>query len=250
MPFIQCVINQTKGFVGIIEDDQDIANLVKRYLEREGLKSIIENGTRNWESILSPELQLIILDWMLPDQSGLEIVKKIRSKKEYSGVPIIMLTARVDDTDVVRAFESGVDDFVAKPFSASVLMARVNALLRRSKKNSMTVQQELGESLCFGLLKLDPIAHKIFLGDDELFQVTLSEYKLLETLIRNPGKVLTRNQMIECLKGPGITVVERTIDNHVLSLRKKLGSIASQYIQTVRGVGYRLAQQPTTQATL
>jgi DNA-binding response OmpR family regulator len=236
------------GFIGVIEDDQDISNLVKRYLEREGFEVRTEGGTRDWERVgMDPDIKLLVLDWMLPDQSGLEILKKIRSRTESRNLPVLMLTARVDDTDVVRALEAGADDYVPKPFSASVLVARVQALLRRSESLKAEVKSQQHLSLLrLGPLSLDLEGHRIYVNDEEVGAFTASEFKLLEKLVRSAGKVLTRNVLIEALKGPGITVVERTIDNHVLSLRKKLGPEVGSLIETVRGIGYRVSFPDST----
>jgi two-component system alkaline phosphatase synthesis response regulator PhoP len=249
------MIDRKSGFIGVIEDDQDISNLVKRYLEREGFEVRTEGGTRDWKKVgLDSGLKLLVLDWMLPDQSGLDILKTIRSEKNLTTTPVLMLTARVDDTDVVRALEAGADDYVPKPFSASVLVARVQALLRRAESHKSrnlesdaggSIKQNLKSNLSLGHLTLDLEAHRALLKGQELM-MTPSEFKLLEALIGSIGKVLTRNALIEALKGPGITVVERTIDNHVLSLRKKLGPETGSLIETVRGIGYRVSFPETS----
>jgi DNA-binding response OmpR family regulator len=230
--------------VCLIEDDPDIQNLIIRFLEME---SFSVKAFASWgEFTLSKEkldFDVLVLDWMLPGKSGLEILRELRQSENFrlKRLPVLMVTARVEDVDIIRALEAGADDYVTKPFSPSVLVARIQSLFRRlqfSSQENQALENKSTKSLFLGNFKIDQISHRAFLGPRELL-LTPSEFGMMVALIENAGSVLTRNQLIERLKGPGVNVVERTIDNYVLSLRKKLGE-SGHLLETVRGIGYRV----------
>lgn len=224
----------------LLEDDSDIRNLMVRYLEMEGYKVLSPDLSENlFEVFQNKAFQLLILDWMLPGRTGLEILHELRSHGhvEFSRMPVLMVTARAEDADIVRALEAGADDYITKPFSPSVLMARVQSLLRRARLHEEKHLHPT-EKLEIGAFWLNKKTHRAYVGAQEI-SLTPSEFGMMVALMENAGCVLTRDQLISRLKGPGVNVVERTIDNYVLSLRKKLGHLGS-LLETVRGIGYRV----------
>jgi two-component system phosphate regulon response regulator PhoB len=217
----------------IVEDDADLRGLIKLHLERAGHRVVESEGL---EGSLPRELKpdLAILDWMLPGASGIELLEGLRARPDTARVPVILLTAKASEADIVRGLEAGADDYVTKPFSPKVLMARVAALFRRFEARSPAAPNVLG----YDGLTLDPEGQKV-LKDGTEISLTVYEFEVLRALLERPGKVFTRRQLLEGAKGQEVHVVERTIDNHVLGLRKKLGEWGA-YIETIRGVGYRL----------
>ena len=229
----------TAARILIVEDETDIAELVALQLKRHNFDTTVVN---DGESALLISTQsafdLIILDWMLPQISGLEVTRQLRSKNDRGAkTPILMLTARSHTKDIVEGLETGADDFLVKPFDITVLIARVNALLRRNSLKPM-VKPTLIE---IGNLKIDVNAHEVFCSG-RLVPLTISEFRLLEALVANRGTALTRNRLVGQVQGDGVNVIERTIDTHVFGLRKKLGGCAS-IVETIRGVGYRVSSE-------
>ena len=215
----------------IVEDEKDIRDLISLHLKREGYDAqAIENGDDALKALQASAYDLVILDWMLPGVSGLEICK--RTKAATPGLPVLMVTARADTSDVVLGLEMGADDYLIKPFPISILLARVRALLRRSTLLPGATQLKIGN------LVLDQDRHDVSFENTKL-DLTASEFKLLAALMQNQGRVLSRDKLIEYVQGEGITVTARSIDTHVFGLRKKLGS-AGDFIETIRGVGYRI----------
>lgn len=222
-----------KSRVLVVEDENDIRELIVMHLAREGHHvDSCANGREALAKLENGNYDLAVLDWMLPEKSGLEITKELRKSKHHSELGILMVTAKSANPDLIMGLESGADDYLVKPFELSVLMARARALLRRTEKSS-------GNKLELGALSIDEAAHEARLNG-ELIQLTPYEFKLLTTLAHNKGRVLTRDQLIGEIQGSGVAVVERAIDTHVFGLRKKLGECA-ELIETVRGVGYRIA---------
>jgi two-component system phosphate regulon response regulator PhoB len=231
----------------IVEDEADIRDLLALHLRREGLVTDLAADAREgWEKLQSGDHDLAILDWMLPGgASGLDLARQIRSHPKNRSLSILMLTARVSDHDIVAGLEAGADDYVTKPFEMPVLMARVRALLRRSKwlessstKSEEQPVEERGQVLQVGEIRIIEEQHRVEVRGREL-PLTPYEFRLLSSLMKNAGKVLTRERLIELVQGSGVSVVDRAIDTHVFGLRKKLGSSAD-HIETVRGVGYRM----------
>lgn len=215
----------------VVEDEADIREFILLHLKREGHDAVgVDNGEEGFLKLETGGFDLAILDWMLPGVSGLELCRKIRGK-----LPILMLTARAEIPDIVMGLESGADDYVVKPFDIPVLLARVGALLRRSslvKSNEAPKRYQIGE------LALDLESHSAACEGQEL-DLTPSEFKVLSALMKNQGRVLTRENLIQLVQGEGVTVGDRTVDTHVFGLRKKLGP-CSEIVETIRGVGYRI----------
>lgn len=222
----------SKYRVLVAEDENDIRELIVLHLTREGhTVDGCGNGAEALQLAQSNDYDLLVLDWMLPEKSGLEITKEIRKSKNYDSMGILMVTAKGANSDLIMGLESGADDYLVKPFELSVLMARARALLRRKEKK--------GAQLNLGPLTIDEGAHEARLNGN-LISLTPYEFKLLATLAQNKGRVLTRDRLIAEVQGDGVAVVERAIDTHVFGLRKKLGECAD-LIETVRGVGYRIS---------
>jgi len=215
----------------LVEDEKDVKDLILLHLKREGHEALaVENGEEALKLLQSGHYDLVILDWMLPGLSGLEICKRINRK-----FPVLMVTARADTSDIVLGLEMGADDYITKPFEIFVFLARVRALLRRTQ---VALDRKPGERIEIGNLVIDLEAHRVSCASEEI-PLTPSEFKLLTALIRNQGRVLSREKLIELVQGQGVAVVDRAIDTHVFGLRKKLGNCAD-IIETIRGVGYRV----------
>lgn len=223
-----------KNKILVVEDEIDIRDLIVLHLGREGnLVEACSNGREAIEKITHGEFDLVVLDWMLPEKSGIEITKEIRKKIGHDTLGILMVTAKSSNADLIMGLEAGADDYLVKPFELSVLTARARALLRRTEKKEA--------ELALGPLMINEQAHEAILNGSPI-SLTPYEFKLLVTLAQNKGRVLTREKLIEEVQGNGVAVVERAIDTHVFGLRKKLGE-CGDLIETVRGVGYRIASK-------
>jgi len=219
----------------LIEDEEDLASIVAYNLQKEGFSvEIAASGAKGFELLEAKEFSLILLDLMLPDMSGIDICKKIRSRDEWGSLPIIMVTAKGEEIDRVVGFEVGADDYVVKPFSARELILRVKAVLRRQT----TKEPEASNRLNYRCFTIDISAHKAYVDEAEIF-LTALEFKLLQTFIERKGLVQTRERLLEDVWNMDPNVNTRTVDKHVQRLRQKLGS-AADYIETIRGIGYRL----------
>lgn len=218
----------------IVEDEADLALMLRYNLEAEGFEvSAAASGDEAVEAMHEGVPDLILLDWMLPGLSGIELCRRWRSRDETSRIPIIMITARGQEEERVRGLETGADDYVVKPFSVPELVARVQALLRRSSPQLVT------EVLKAGDLEIDRTSHRVRRGGREL-HLGPTEYRLLEYLMRHPGRVYSREQLLDGVWGNDVYVDERTVDVHVGRLRKAINRRASDTdpIRTVRGAGY------------
>ena len=219
----------------LIEDDEDIALSLKYNLEREGLfaLAVAREGQEGLKAAQDRTPDLVILDLNLPGMDGMEVCRRLRKHPSTSNVPIIMLTARVEESDKLEGLEVGADDYVTKPFSMKELIARIRAVLRRFDRTA-------GEEACYsaGPISLDLPTRKVTVEGREI-GLTRREFDLLADLMRNRGRVLTRERLLERVWGyqyPGET---RTVDVHVRRLRRKLGPVAGESVETVVGVGYR-----------
>jgi len=222
----------------IVEDEQDMAELVALRLKREHYDvEVVHDGREALGVISTAPPDLVLLDIMLPGLSGTEVLKEVRNDPRTADVPVIMMTARGEDGDVVAGLQLGADDYVSKPFSMSVLMARVSAVLRRRETPAS------GETamLRAGDVRINRQTHSVEVAGEPA-SLTLTEFRLLVALVAARGRVLTRNQLIDHAMGVDAVVTDRTIDVHLAALRRKLGG-ARRIIQTVRGVGYRLASE-------
>jgi two-component system phosphate regulon response regulator PhoB len=219
----------------VVDDEPDLLELVRFNLSQAGFEvETAADGRQGLEAIRQRPPDLLILDLMLPDLPGMDVCREIRADPELRRLPIIMLTARGEELDRVVGFELGADDYVTKPFSPRELTLRVQAVLRRSQK-----PEETGAVIRRGPIELNAERHRCAV-DGARIELTAKEFRLLESLIRRPGRVLSRIFLLEEVWGSDITVTERTIDTHLKRLREKLGG-AGDLIETVRGVGYRFA---------
>ena len=219
----------------IIEDDLDILELVEYNLEREGYEVLTaRDGREGFSKVKSSTPDLVLLDLMLPGLDGLEICKMIRKDEELMDTPIIMLTAKSEESDIVIGLELGADDYMPKPFSPKQLVARVKSLLRRTQKNKSEAR---GDKIKEGPLEIYKDRHEVYL-DGSPMSLTLAEYKLLVAIVSKPGVVFSREELLDSVSGKNTYVVDRNVDVHIRSIRKKFGDRA-KHISTVRGVGYK-----------
>lgn len=227
------VLTNTNEHILVVEDESEIRDLIALHLLRQGYK-VTECSTAEEANakIVQGQFSMAIFDWMLPGMNGVDLVKIARHI--HPDMPILMVTAKSEPQDIVEGLDGGADDFLSKPFVPNVLVARVKALLRRSK---VLVQKPPQEIDLLGLHINFENYETTYKGESLHF--TPSEFKLLSTLIQNRGSVLTRERLIEHIQGEGISVIGRTIDTHVFGLRKKLGEWGDN-IETIRGVGYRV----------
>lgn len=225
----------------LVEDTLDLAAVIIREMETAGYKVFhATNGLTALEMHAEHQPDLIILDWMLPKLDGLEVLRRIR---QASATPVMMLTARGEETDRVLGLEFGADDYLTKPFSMRELIARVRAMLRRIKLIEQTLQADRTTSsapITHGNLHLDPDAHSVTV-DGELLDLTRTEFALLHLLLRNPGRTFSRTYLLDAVWQESYIGGDRSVDNVVLRLRKKVGALGGNIdIETVWGVGYRL----------
>ena len=224
----------------VIEDEPDIRRNLEYNLGREGFKaSSVGSLDEANEKLKSKKFDLILLDLMLPDGSGLDLCKKIKSNSKTEATPIIILTAKDDEVDKVVGFELGADDYVTKPFSVRELILRVKAILKRSDTKTKEVVEVERQ---FGDLKIDIDSHEVHV-DSQLIELTALEFRLLKELVDKRGRVQSRDQLLSEVWGYNAEVTTRTVDTHIKRLREKLGSMG-KYVQTIRGVGYKFSRTP------
>jgi two-component system phosphate regulon response regulator PhoB len=220
----------------IIEDERALSDVLVYNLQREGYDTIVahdgQEGLRKAQTLLP---DLILLDLMLPGLSGLDVCRELRAGERTRDIPIVMLTAKAEETDQVVGFKMGADDYVTKPFSVKVLLERIKALHRRLETAGEPV--DVVEHLN---VRIDRLRHRAYIDDQEL-GLTPTEFRLLECLLRQPGRAFSRHQLMDAAIGDGAIVLERTIDVHIKTLRRKLGD--TDLIETVRGVGYRFRER-------
>ncbi|MFM1814509.1 MAG: Phosphate regulon transcriptional regulatory protein PhoB [Pseudomonadota bacterium] len=225
--------------VMIVEDDSALSELLRYNLEAESFKVVETDNGDDAEIMIAEERpDLMVLDWMLPSVSGIELCRRLRAKTQTRAIPILMLTARGEETDRIRGLETGADDYMVKPFSVPELIARVKALLRRAAPD------RIAETLCINDIQLDRAAHKVIRGQREV-KLGPTEFRLLEFLMESPGRVLSRTQLLDGVWGRDAFIDERTVDVHIGRLRKALirGS-ETDPIRTVRGAGYVIGDRP------
>lgn len=221
----------------LIEDEVDIASLIKLQAEISGYKVHVEHDGLNGYLAIEREMpDLIILDIMLPGLNGLDVCRKVKNNPDLNHIPIIMISAKSEELDVVLGLELGADDYVAKPFSLKVLFSRVKAVLRRGKET-----EKEPALLTFGDYTME-VDRYVVRKKDKSIALTLSEFGILRRLLINRGKVLTRNQLLDDVQNDEAFIIDRNIDVHIASLRKKLGP-SFDGIETVRGVGYRFKDE-------
>jgi two-component system phosphate regulon response regulator PhoB len=224
----------------LIEDEQDLLELLRYNLEREGYGvRAVTTGEAGLKDVRSDSPDLILLDLMLPGMDGLEVCRTLKGRDHTASVPIIMLTAKGEEQDVVRGLELGADDYVPKPFSPRVLIARIAAVLRR--RSQQPAEPNAQRRLERGPVTIDLDRHEVRV-EGEAKEMTATEFKLLSLLGRQPGRVFTRHQIIESVHDGLAAVTDRSVDVQVVSLRRKMGE-AGHMIETIRGVGYRFKEQ-------
>lgn len=225
-----------RGPVLIVEDESDIASLIQFHLAREGFQTqVAPSGRVALQMIEQTRPELVVLDIMLPDLDGLEVCRKLKRDPATSTIPILMVSARGEESDIVVGLELGAEDYVTKPFSPRVLVARAKAVLRRREANASS-----HISLAGGAILIDPARHTVTL-DGKPLDLTLTQYNLLHFLAVRPGFVRTRDQLVSAVRGEGTVLSSRAIDVHVAALRQRLGAYG-EVIETVRGVGYRVSE--------
>ena len=224
----------------IIEDEPDIRKNLEYNLSREGFNvSSVSSLKDGFKSLDSNIYSLILLDLMLPDGSGLELCKKIKSNPDMEDIPIIILTAKDDEVDKVVGFELGADDYVTKPFSVRELILRIKAVLKRGQKDSKEIVEVERQ---FGDLRIDVESHEVHV-DSNPIELTALEFRLLNELVDKRGRVQSRDQLLSEVWGYNAEVTTRTVDTHIKRLREKLGPMG-KYVQTIRGVGYKFSRTP------
>ena len=228
-----------KANILIVEDDEDIQQLVSYNLIKSGFHvTCADSGEEGLRKLQADGIDCILLDLMLPGMSGLEVCRAIKKNESCEGIPILILTAKGEDDDVIAGLECGADDYVTKPFSPRVLIARVKALLRRRVEQlNGSAQAAKVEKIIIGDLEIHPGRHEVKLNGAPL-QLTMTEYGVLLLLVSKPGWVYTRQQIIDAVRGNDFLITPRAIDVQIFGLRKKMGESGS-CIETVRGVGYR-----------
>ncbi len=225
----------------VVDDEKDLVELISFNLQRNGYDVLVAySGTEAMEVALRERPELIILDLMLPGMDGTEVCRRLKADAKTSHVPIIMLTAKGEETDIVVGLTLGADDYVTKPFSMKILLARLNTVLRRAEQGE-TPEKDDPQMLRAGPLAIDTSKHEATVNGQTV-RLTLTEFKLLTALIAARGRVLTRDQLMDKAMGSDVFVTDRAIDVHITAIRKKLGE-ASWLIHTVRGVGYRLQEE-------
>ena len=223
----------------IIEDEPDIRKTIDYNLSKESFEVVQAASIQEGERVLaSNKIDVIILDLMLPDGSGLTLCRDIKSDSKLKHIPVIILTAKTEEVDRVVGFELGADDYVTKPFSVRELILRVKAVLKRGNQKSanLEVQRQFGD------LVIDVDSHEVFV-DNESITLTALEFKLLRQLVDRRGRVQSRDQLLSDVWGYSADVTTRTVDTHIKRLREKLG-VMGKYVQTIRGVGYKFSRTP------
>lgn len=225
----------------IIEDDPDIRELLQYNLSREGFDvSLASDGQEGLQKALSHKLDLIILDLMLPHFNGIEVCKKIREIPEKRSIPIIMLTAKGEETDIVFGLGVGADDYMIKPFGVKELVARVYTRLRTPRADSKSAAEAEGTVVRQGEVEIDKARFQVKVCGTHV-PMTLAEFRLFEALVARPGIVLSRDRLLDAVTGGEGVLIDRNIDVHVRAIRKKLGE-SRDLIQTVRGLGYKFRE--------
>ncbi len=220
----------------IVEDELAIVELVSFALRSAGWEvDAVHNTADAWQYLQHQRPQLMLLDWMLPDQSGLRLLSRIRGDRQFNSLPVIMLTAKSMEEDKVAGLDQGADDYITKPFSPRELVARIKALIRRKEPEHAELEMSLGT------VSLDPVSCRVSVSGQQI-EIGHAEFKLLKFLIAHPERVFSRSQLLDKVWGDHAVLEERTVDVHVLRLRKALGA-ADHLVKTVRSVGYMLSEK-------
>ncbi|KAF3999362.1 response regulator [Glaciimonas immobilis] len=218
----------------IIEDEPSIAELIEYTMTEAGLSSVVAfTAAEGWSAIQRRTPQLILLDWMLPDQSGLRFLSRLRAERQFQSTLVMMLTAKSMEEDKISGLDNGADDYMTKPFSPRELTSRVKALLRRKNPDQMT------GVMSAGVVTLDPASCSVLMNEQKI-DIGHAEYRLLKFFMANPDRVFSRSQLLDKVWGDHVVIEERTVDVHILRLRKALHEV-DNLIRTVRSVGYMLS---------
>ncbi len=221
----------------IVEDEEDILELERYNLEREGYDVVaVTSGEAALKAVMRQVFDLVVLDLMLPGLDGLDVCKILKNDPDTKDIPIVMLTAKGEEADIVTGLELGADDYITKPFSPRVLIARIKAVLRRNESSKISDD----EPLQIHDIVIHPGRVEVTIGQN-LLNLTATEFKVLHFLAKRPGWVFTREQLIKALHGNNYPVTDRSVDVQIVGLRKKLGH-EGQYIETVRGIGYKMRE--------
>jgi two-component system alkaline phosphatase synthesis response regulator PhoP len=225
----------SKEHILVVEDEEDIQELIQYNLGREGYRvTCVGSGEEGLKAAQSRYPDIVLLDLMLPGMDGLEVCRRLRGNEGTRRLPILILSAKGEESDIVAGLELGADDYVTKPFSPRELLARLRAVLRRDRRSGA----DEARTISIHGIVIDAAHHQVTARGKPL-KLTLSEFRILELLAGHPDRVYTRNQIIEALRGDDYPVTDRSIDVHIVALRRKLGP-AGRHIDTVRGVGYRM----------
>ncbi|MEO0482758.1 MAG: response regulator transcription factor [Planctomycetota bacterium] len=223
----------------VVDDEQDLVEVLVINLERAGYRvSVARDGRQALAAIAKEPPDLVVLDVMMPELSGAEVASRLRSDTSTASLPIVMLTAKSEEVDELVGLTVGADDYITKPFSVKVVLARIAAVLRRSEESTASTP-----TLRLGPVRINTETHECHLNGEPI-KLTLTEFRLLSAMAQASGKVLSRATLMNRAMGPGVTVTERTIDVHITSIRRKLGD-SGGIVQTVRGVGYRATPEPS-----
>jgi two-component system, OmpR family, alkaline phosphatase synthesis response regulator PhoP len=226
----------SKAAILVVEDDPDIGELLSFSLAKEGWSvDLATSAEAALDSIKGSAPDCVVLDIMLPGMDGLELLRALKSDQGRRRLPVIMTTAKGEESDIVAGLELGADDYVVKPYSPKVLVARIRAALRRTASEAAPGERAI---VAKGGIRLDPERHEVWVKDGKV-ELSATEFSLLEFLLRSPGRVFSRGQIIDAVKGRDYPVTDRAVDVQILTLRRKLGDCGEE-IETVRGVGYRL----------
>jgi two-component system, OmpR family, alkaline phosphatase synthesis response regulator PhoP len=223
----------------VVDDERDILELVRYNLEKEGFKvSCVLSGYDALAAVQEAPPDMILLDLMLPDLDGLDVCRRLKEEEKTRQVPIVMVSAKGEDTDIILGLEMGADDYITKPFSPKILLARIRSVLRRLGR---TGSEEISRIISIHGISIDSTKHEVS-SNGRLIPLSVTEYSILEFLAKNPGWVFSRSQIITAVRGDNYSVTERSVDVQVLGLRKKLDD-KKDIIETVRGVGYRMMEE-------
>ncbi len=232
--YVRIVLEVTTKHLLVVEDEEDIQELVRYNLERDGYAvTTVASGEDALEKAAATPPDLILLDLMLPGLNGLDVCRALRAEQSTKKIPIIMLTARSEESDIVAGLELGADDYVTKPFSPRILLARVRAVLRRRASGPT----ENDSPIALGGILIDPVRHEVKVENEQV-QLSSTEFRILQILLSAPGRVYTRDQIIDAVHGADYAVTDRSVDVQVVGLRRKLGE-SGRLIETVRNVGYK-----------
>jgi len=237
---VRAGVGRGRKRVLVVDDEKDLVDLISYNLTRNGYDVLVaQDGSTALDVVERETPDLVILDLMLPGVDGTEVARRLKRDARTAAIPVIMLTAKSEETDVIVGLTIGADDYITKPFSMKILLARVNTVLRRSEPPAAEPAVGL---LRAGPLAIDGSKHEVSVNSEAL-KLTLTEFRLLTALVSARGRVLTRDQLMDKAMGSDVFVTDRAIDVHVTAIRKKLGE-ASWLVHTVRGVGYRLQESP------